>query len=118
MMLVPFEGGALIAEMSSTLTFYAVGRFDNVFQISVSLDGEPVANIKMITYGAYEAFDGSVALRAENSEMQATPPDFEAIAESEFSSMADGMESMFLDTLPASVEGQTLMLDGSPWQRV
>ncbi len=115
---VPFEGGTLIGEMSSTLTFYAAGRFDNVFEVSITLDGAPIGNMKAITYGSYEAFDGSVAFRAESSETKATPPDFQAMSESDFSSMAEGLESMFTDSLPASVQGQTLMLDGSPWQRI
>lgn len=118
MILVPFEGGTFMCELSSTLTFYAGVRFDHVFQISVSLSGDPVGNWKTITYGTYRTFDGNVALRADSSETKATPPDFQAAAESEFSTMEQGFESMFIDTLPASVQGQRLMLDGSPWQRI
>lgn len=115
--LVPFDGGTLIAEMSSTLTFYGDTRFDNVFQVSVTQAGEPVGNMKAITQGIYEAFDSSVVLRAKSSEMQAVPPDFAAFAESGFSPMMEGLESMFTDTLPASIQGQTLILDGTRWRK-
>lgn len=117
-MLIPSEVGSMVAEMSSTLTFYPDTRFDNVFHITATLDGDFLCSVKVITQGSYEAFDSTVVFRAKFSEEQVTPPDFAPFVGNSFAPLKAQVESMFTDTVPVSVHGATLMLEDSPWRRL